>query len=188
MDDATILRRIQRGEIDAFGLLVEKYHGNLLSFIYRLVRDRHLAEDIGQDVFLEVYKSLHKFDPDLGTPFSAWLYIAARNRSIGELRKSGRTEGAPVENFEHLFASRRTAEDALLDDEERRALSASLAQLPEPFRGTILLSLQGESLAEIASRCGIPKATVKTRLFRAKEQLKQLVTEYFGGLSHARNV
>jgi RNA polymerase sigma-70 factor, ECF subfamily len=188
MDDATVIRLIQGGDVDAFGLLVRKYHGNLLSFIYRLVRDRHLAEDIGQDVFLEVYKSLHKFDPDLGTPFSAWLYIAARNRSISELRKSGRAESAPIEHFEHLFASRSTAEDALIDHEERAALSASLAQLPEPFRRTVVLSLQGESLEEIAIRCGIPKGTVKTRLFRAKEQLRQLVGEYFGGIGHARKI
>lgn len=188
MDDRIVIRRIQSGDVDAFGVLVRKYHGNLLSFIYRLVRDRDLAEDIGQDVLLDVYKSLSKFDPDLGTPFSAWLYIAARNRCISELRKSGRAEQVPVDEFEHHFATRTTAEDALIDNEQREALTASLAQLPEPFRTTIVFSLRGGSLDEIASRCGIPKATAKTRIFRAKEQLKLLVVEYFGGIGHARKV
>ena len=188
MDDESVIRRIQGGDVDAFGALVGKYHRNLLSFIYRLVKDRDLAEDIGQDVFLEVYKSLGSFDPGLGTPFSAWLHIAARNRCISELRKSRRALQVPVEECEQLFATRCTAEDALAAKEEREALQASLELLTEPFRSTILLSLQGESLDEIALQCGIPKATVKTRLFRAKEQLKQSVSVYFGGIGHARKI
>jgi RNA polymerase sigma-70 factor (ECF subfamily) len=188
MDDRAVIKLIQGGDVDAFGSLVRKYHENLLSFIYRLVRDKHLAEDIGQDVLLDIYKSLPTFNPDLGTPFSAWLYIAARNRCISELRKSGKRESVPVDECEHLLATHATAEDALLDSERHDALTASLAQLPEPFRSTIVFSLRGQTLDDIASRCGIPKATVKTRIFRAKEQLKLLVIDYFGGVGHAGKV
>jgi RNA polymerase sigma-70 factor (ECF subfamily) len=82
MDDNPIIRRIQNGDLDAFAALVRKYHRDLLRFIHRLVRDPHLAEDIGQDVFLDVYQSLARFNPERETPFVAWLYIVARNRCV----------------------------------------------------------------------------------------------------------
>lgn len=148
------------------------------------VRDPHLTEDIGQEVFLDVYKSLSKFDPDMGTPFSAWFYISARNRCISELRKRGRTESVPLEDYHVITSAEVNAEEALIRHEGRQALAASLEQLPEPFRTTMVKSLQGASLNEIASQCGIPQATVKARLFRAKEKMKQIMKEYVGGVCH----
>jgi len=188
MTDNAIIRLIQSGEVDAFAQLVQKYHKNLLAFIYRFVRDPHLSEDIGQEVFLDVYKSLAKFDPEMGTPFSAWLYISARNRCISELRKRGTTESVPLEDFHIVSSAADSAEEALISHEGRQALAASLEQLPEPFRTTMIKSLQGASLDEIACQCGISKATVKTRLFRAKEKIKQLMKEYVGGVCHERGI
>jgi len=188
MNDNAVIRRIQGGDVDAFAGLVQKYHHNLLAFIHRLVRDPHLTEDIGQEVFLDVYKSLSKFDPDMGTPFSAWLYISARNRCISELRKRGRTESVPLEDYHVITGAADNAEEALIRQEGLDALAASLEQLPEPFRTTLLKSLQGASLDDIASQCGIPQATVKTRLFRAKEKIKQLMKIYAGGVGHERRI
>lgn len=188
MDDNRIIRRIQEGEVDAYALLVRKYHRNLLAFIFRLVGDGHLAEDIGQEVFLNVYREFHRFDPDRGTPFPAWLYMVARNRCISELRKQRRTEPLPDEGCLQLASTAETAEATLIRREEREALAATLAELPEPFRSTILMSLQGDSLDEIADRCGIPLATVKTRLFRAREKIKLLLREQFGGVGHERSI
>lgn len=184
MNDNAIIRLIQNGNVDAFAQLVQKYHRNLLAFIYRFVRDPHLTEDIGQEVFLDVYKSLAKFDPETGTPFSAWLYISARNRCISELRKRGRTEIVPLEDYHITADSADSAEERLIGHEGRQALAASLEQLPEPFRTTLVKSLQGASLHEIACQCGIAPATVKTRLFRAREKMKLLMKEYVGGICH----
>jgi len=184
MNDDTIIRRIRSGDVDAFAQLVQKYHKNLLAFIFRLVRDPHLTEDIGQEVFLDVYKSLSKFDPEMGTPFSAWLFISARNRCISELRKRGRIENVSIEDYHMITDVAAAADEALIRQEGLAALTASLEQLPEPFRTTMVKSLQGASLDEIASQCGIPQATVKTRLFRAKEKIKQLMKVYVGGVCH----
>lgn len=184
MNDNAVIRRIQCGDVDAFAVLVQKYHNNLLAFIYRFVGDPHLTEDIGQEVFLDVYKSLSRFDPDMGTPFSAWLYISARNRCISELRKQGRGECVQLEDYHSITGAGDCAEAGLIRQEGRQALAASLEQLPEPFRTTMVRSLQGASLDEIASQCGISHATVKTRLFRAKEKIKQLMKEYVGGVCH----
>jgi RNA polymerase sigma-70 factor (ECF subfamily) len=71
MDDIDIVRRVQAGDSNSFALLVTKYHRQLLSFIYRLLGDGRFVEDIGQDVFLSVYKSIRNFDLSEGTPFSA---------------------------------------------------------------------------------------------------------------------
>jgi RNA polymerase sigma-70 factor, ECF subfamily len=188
MDDNPTIRRIQNGDMDAFAVLVRKYHRDLLCFIYRLVRDRHLAEDIGQDVFIDVYKSLPKFNPDRGTPFIAWLYIAARNRCVSELRRRGKMEVVPVEGFHHIAAAGETAEAALIAHEDRLAVNAAMASLPEPFRGAILMSLQGASVDDIAGSYGLPRATVKTRLFRARERLKELLKGYFGGVGHEKRI
>jgi len=186
MNDNAIIKRIQGGDVDAFARLVHKYHKNLLAFIHRFVRDPHLTEDIGQEVFLDVYKSLSRFDPEQGTPFSAWLYISARNRCISEMRKRGRGECVPLEDYHGITGARDSAEVVLINNEGRQALSASLEQLPEPFRTTMFQSLQGASLNEIASQSGITLATVKSRMFRAREKMKQLMKEYVGGVCHER--
>lgn len=188
MNDIAIIKRIQRGDVDAFAQLVQKYHHNLLTYIYRFVRDSHLTEDIGQEVFLDVYKSLSRFDPEQETPFSAWLYISARNRCVSELRKRGNAESVQLEDHHMITGAENTAEVALIRHQERQALAASLDQLPEPFRTTMVKSLQGATLREIASHCGISTATVKTRLFRAREKMKQLMKEYVGGIGHERSI
>lgn len=188
MDDDRIIKRIQDGDVDAYAVLVRKYHRNLLAFIFRIVGDADLAEDIGQEVFLNVYKELHRFDLDRGTPFSAWLYIVARNQCISELRRQGRTELMPEELIHQLASPDESAEEALIRREQQEALAAILTDLPEPFRATILMSLKGASLDEIAERCNIPAATVKTRLFRAREKIRLLLTEHFGGVNHERKI
>jgi len=188
MDDLTIIRRVLAGEAEAYALLVHKYHRSLLAFIFRIVKDEHLAEDVGQEVFLKVYKQLASFDPSLGTPFSAWLYVAARNQCLGELRRLRRAGAVAEDGVELLADGRESAETTLIRQEELAALRASVQELPEPFRTTIVMSLRGASLEEIAASCGVGPATVKTRLFRAKEKLLLLWKGQFGGVGHERGV
>ncbi len=73
MDDTEILKRVQAGDTESFSLIVQKYHKQLLNFIFRLMRDEQIVEDLGQDVFVSVYKSIRAFDVQRGIPFSAWL-------------------------------------------------------------------------------------------------------------------
>ena len=182
MDDYQIIRLIQNGDVDAYSILVRKYHQNLLAFIFRMVGDAHLAEDIGQEVFLNVYKGLPRFDIDQGTPFAAWLYIVARNQCVSEQRKVGRFVPLSDEQYHQLASVEESAEASLIRQEQQDALAATLVDLPEPFRSTILLNLQGTSLDEIANRCNVPLATVKTRLFRSREKIRLLLKRYFGGV------
>ena len=186
MDDLAIIEKIRSGNPDAYALLVEKYHRPLLTFIFRIVGDGSLVEDIGQEVFLAVYKSLRDFDESRGTPFSAWLFIAARNRCISVLRERRAAKLVDLGEIAMLPDGAANAEDVLLRQERMAALAASLRQIPEPFRTTLLRSLEGESLDEIAVAEGISTGTVKSRLFRAKERMRLLVGEYFGGKGYER--
>ena len=185
MNDIDVIKRVQAGDSESFSLLVEKYHKQLLNFIYRLVGDERIVEEIGQEVFLSVYKSMREFDISRGTPFSAWLFITARNRCISELRKSFRSN-VSIEEIVEPVAQEKSPEQAAIDNERLDAIRASLMQLPEPYKSTILQSMRGVSLEEMALKERIPLGTVKSRLFRAREKMKSMLFEYFGGKDDAR--
>ncbi len=184
MEDIEVVRRIKNGDIEAFSILVGKYHNHLLNFIYRLTGDVDIVEDIGQEVFLSVYKSLKNFDDNRGTPFSAWLFITARNRCISEMRKKGNRKFVPLDDI--TLGDKRTGLDLLIDNEQRQALKTSLDQLPEHYRTIILRSLDGDSISEIAGAENISPGTVKSRLFRAKERIRGLIKEFLGGEDYER--
>ena len=172
--DALVVARIQAGDAEAYAVLVRKYQHSLLSFMHRLVGDRDLAEDLGQEVFLSVYKSLRRFDIHRGVPFAAWLFIAARNRCVSELRRRGQAVG--LEGAAEPVATDPDGEAHLLRRELGAAIEASLAQLPEPFRTTILQSLEGRSIQEIAALEQTPAGTIKSRLSRARGRLRELLS------------
>ena len=180
MNDIDVIKRVQVGDSMSFSILVEKYHRPLLNFIYRLVGDERIVEDIGQEVFLSVYKSMRDFDVCTGTPFTAWLFITARNRCISELRKN-RHMNVSIEDTMELVVQDTSPEQAAIDNEHLDAIHASLKQLPEPYKSTILQSLRGVSMKEIALRDGISLGTVKSRIFRAREKMKSMMFKYFGG-------
>jgi len=186
VDDNDIIRRVQAGDGEAFSLLVEKYHRHLLNFIFRILREESSVEDIGQEVFLSVYKSLETFDERRGTPFSAWLFISARNRCVSELRKRRDKANMPIDEVPGLRDRSKTAEEMLIEREREHLLAASLEQLEEPYRGSLLLSLRGDSIEEIAARQQISVGTVKSRLFRAREKIRQFLRHHLGGTGYER--
>ncbi len=182
-DDLEIVRCVQRGETQAFALLVEKYHRHLLNFIFRLVRDESIVEEIGQAVFLSVYRSLPTFDGSRSVPFAAWIFIVARNRCIGELRRRRGKVFLSVAELDGLAArTPGSPEDMAIDTEEREAIAAALELLPEPYRRALLGSLRGEALEEQALVEGIATGTMKSRLFRAREKMRRLLGERRGGM------
>jgi RNA polymerase sigma-70 factor, ECF subfamily len=180
-DDRDIIREVQAGNSEQFTLLVIKYHRNLLNFIYRLVGNREIVEDIGQEVFLSIFKSIKTFDIGRGVPFAAWLFITARNRCISERRKK-KISVLPIEKASSSLRSREKTPEQIASEEERlRAIRAALEQLPEPFQSTLWQSLRGDSPEEIADTNHISRGTVKSRLARAREKMNILLHEHWGG-------
>jgi len=186
MDDVEILKRVQAGDTESFSLIVEKYHKQLLNFIFRLIRDEQIVEDLGQEIFVNLYKSIRAFDVHRKVPFSAWLFITARNRCISELRKRN-WPAVPLEEMpDHLQAHGKTPEQNASEEERLTAIHAALEQLPEPYRRTILQSLRGDSPEEIAINNRISRGTVKSRLSRAREKLRLILHTHDGGKSHGQ--
>lgn len=184
VDDTEIIKSVQSGNTESFSLIVDRYHRHLLNFIYRLVGDEQTVEDIGQEVFFSLYKSIRNFDVDRGIPFSAWLFITARNRCISELRKKKR-DTTPIEFVGGLASHEKTPEQSASEEERFLAIHAALEQLPEPYRQTIMQSLSGDSPEEIARSNRISQGTVKSRLSRARQKMKLLLHERFGGNPNA---
>jgi RNA polymerase sigma-70 factor (ECF subfamily) len=117
-------------------------------------------------------------------PFSAWLFITARNRCISELRRKNR-KIVSIEGMVNMRAQEKTPEQTANDEERLLAIRAALEQLPEPYRQTILQSLRGDSPEEIARSNRISRGTVKSRLSRARDKMKLLLEEHFGGNYYA---
>ena len=180
VDDTEIIKSVQAGNSESFSIIVQRYHRHLLNFIYRLLDDSQMVEDIGQEVFLSIYKSIRNFDVNRGIPFSAWLFITARNRCISELRKKKR-QIVSTEAINGLASREKTPEQSASDEERLLAIHAALEQLPEPYKQTIIQSLRGDSPEEIARNNRISRGTVKSRLSRARQRMKILLHERFGG-------
>jgi RNA polymerase sigma-70 factor (ECF subfamily) len=114
------------------------------------------------------------------------LFIAARNRCISELRSRQGKEFVAIEEAGVLIAREKPADQVLMEQERLEATATSLEQLPEPYKSSILASIQGLPLATIAKREGVSIGTVKSRLFRGREMLKAFMRTYLGGASYER--
>jgi RNA polymerase sigma-70 factor (ECF subfamily) len=185
MEDIEIIHSIQTGNTEAFSLLVDRYHHHLLNFIYKLTGSEQTVEDIGQEVFLSIYKSIRSFDTQRGVPFAAWLFITARNRCISELRRK-HLRTISLDASALIPAHEQTPEQIVSDKEWHSAIRMALEQLPEPYKQTILQSLDGESPEDIARTQNISRGTVKSRLSRARQKMKLLLHGNLGGNLYGR--
>lgn len=174
MDDREIIKRVKQGDVDCFRVIVERYHRPLLSFLYTLTRNSGMAEDIGQTVFLALYKALDSFDVERGEPISAWLFLVARNQAFNAMKKESRfvVTGCVEETYED---SRETDPvELLIRKQDREILEACLAKVAEPYGSVLKQSLQGASIEEIALAERVVTGTVKSRLYRARKQVAAL--------------
>ena len=159
----------QRGNPAALEKLVSLWQKKLWNYVFRFTSDVHASWDITQQCWLDVLKGLRRLrDP---ANFKAWAYRIATNRTIDWLKNEGRNRHADIESVE-VGSGRKD------DDYQVREL---VARLKNDSR--VILSLhyfEQLSVVEISIALGIPQGTVKSRLFTAREELKQLWQEYFG--------
>lgn len=173
IDDQTLVAQTLAGRREAFGTLVERYDRAIYHLAYRTLRDQEEARDAAQEAFFKAYRSLHTFKP--GAKFSTWLFAIAYHGCCDRLsrRKRFSSEELP----ERADTAAGPESEAIASDEARR-LRAAIAELPEKYRSVITLyHLQGRQYEEIAQVLGVPMGTVKTHLFRAKEQLRRILNE-----------
>lgn len=185
LDDADVVAAFLQGEERAFQELVERYQTRLLNFIYRTVGDRERAEDLVQEVFIRVYRHLHRFDRS--KKFSTWAYTIASNLAKNELRNRSRN---PLVLFQTLRGTRSDEEERPLQFEDfqsrpddlyrkrhlRGLVEQTVAQLPEHHRQVFVLrELEGKSYEEIAEITDCNLGTVKSRLNRARTAFASII-------------
>jgi len=184
LDDGRLVREHLAGDPQAFGTLVDRYQTRLLNFINRTIGDRERAEDLVQEVFIRVFRHLHRFDQT--KKFSTWIYTIASNLAKNELRNRSRNPLVLFQTIKkHWEADHRPLqfEDATArpDDLYRKrylkeAVDQCVGQLPTHHRAVFVLrELEGKSYAEIAEITGCNLGTVKSRLNRARNSFAHLI-------------
>ena len=177
--DQQLVERVQRGDKDAFGLLVVKYQRKIFRLLSRLIRDTAEIEDVAQEAFVKAYRALPNFRGD--SAFYTWLYrIAintAKNYLVSQGRRAPTSTQADVEDAEtfddgdHL-RDLNTPDSMLVTKQVAEAVNRAIDQLPEDLRTAIVLrELEGLSYEEIAESMQCPIGTVRSRIFRAREAI-----------------
>ena len=185
--DAVLMLRVKRGDRAAFTELVEKYKQPVMNFVQRSLRDETEAEDLAQNVFLQVYKSRARYERT--AKFSTWLFTIARNLCLNEIRRRSRHPAESLEetHAEHDELPSRQYEDKkvllatenVLHGELADKIEAALAELPEQQRSAILLCRQDElSYDEIAEVLGCSLSATKSIIHRGRETLKEKLKTY----------
>ena len=167
--DLGVLRKAQRGDERAFSLIVRAYEVPIFNYVMRLVGDRALAEDLTQEVFIRVFQGLPKFS--LRSKFTTWLFQVTKNRVLDELRASERRPRALVAIDD---APPLEVVDAPVEQVETiQALWQAVDALNTDLKMALLLrDVVGLSYNEIADSLDTTLATVKWRIFKAREEVQ----------------
>ncbi len=176
--DQALVDRVQRGDKEAFDLLVRRYQFKIANVVSRYVSDQAEIEDIVQEAFIKAYRALSRFRGD--SAFYTWLYRIAINTAKNFLVSQGRRppgtdiDAADAENYESGRGLREigTPEADLLSRELADTVTRALEALPPDLREAIMLrELEGLSYEEIAAAMECPIGTVRSRIFRAREAI-----------------
>jgi len=187
LDDSAVVSAFLAGEERAFEELVNRYQTRLLNFIYRTTGDRERAEDLVQEVFIRVYRHLHRFDRS--KKFSTWIYTIASNLAKNELRNRSRN---PLVLFQTIkrnwqeedrplqFEDPASRPDDLFRKRHLRDLvEDSVQKLPPHHRQVFVLrELEGKSYEEIADITSCNLGTVKSRLNRARNAFASIISPH----------
>jgi len=184
LGDSEVVQKFLDSDARAFTELVVRYQSRLLNFVYRTIGDRERAEDLVQEVFVRVYRHLHRFDQ--AKKFSTWIYTIASNLAKNELRNRSRnplvlfqtikkqweSDSRPLQ-FEDTSAR---PDDLFRKRHLRETVEWAVAQLPEHHRVVFVLrELEGRSYEEIADITKCNLGTVKSRLNRARNNFAAVI-------------
>lgn len=182
--DEELVAAVLAGDPERFGELVERYQVRLVNYLFRLLRNPDDAHDLAQEVLVKVYQALDRFDPQFR--FSTWLFRIAQNSAIDQIRRrrfrlvSLSPETADGEGREwDLPAPERGPYGDLRNRERGDAIQEAIEALPWEYRELILLRHMGElPYEEIARMKEMPLGTVKNKLFRGRQLLKEKLQEF----------
>ncbi len=185
--DAALMLRVKQGDAAAFEELVEKYKQPVMNLVYRTLPDATEAEDLAQHVFLQVFKSAHRYEAT--AKFSTWLFTIARNLCLNEIRRRSRH---PADSLDETYADNDeqpirqpedpkvfAASEAALHGELEAKIEEALTDLPEKQRTAILMCRGDEfSYEDIAKVLECSVSATKSLIHRGRETLKEKLKPY----------
>ena len=183
LPDADVVAFAQQGRYSAYRELIRRYERPVFSLVFRMVRDRELAEDLAQDTFVKVLSHIDKYRPEF--KFSSWLFKIANNVAIDHLRRR-QLETVSLDGSPHattaadaeatrfdVAADQETPLEELASKELGGVIERAIAGLRPEYRSCIMLRhVEGRSYEEIAATLDLPLGTVKTYIHRARHELR----------------
>lgn len=184
--DQEVVERAREGVEAAYRELIRRYQRPVFSLIYRMVRDRELAEDLAQETFVKVLNAIDRYRPEF--KFSSWVFKIANNSAIDHLRKKeldtlsleGGPDATTPERLEATALQIGDSGESPLEELEARelgsAIETAIGRLRPEYRTCIILRhVEGRPYDEIAEILGLPLGTVKTYIHRARAELRELL-------------
>jgi RNA polymerase sigma-70 factor (ECF subfamily) len=178
-----LLQRCRENDPDAFELLVKTYQNKIINIAYGMLADREDAYDVAQEVFVKLYRKIGSFTG--AAALDTWIYRITVNASLDELRKRGRrVRTVPIalkiddeEEYDLPIADEKASpENIALSNERRREILGAVSKLSEKYRSVLILrEFEDLEYEQIAQVLGISVGTVKSRLSRARENLRNLL-------------
>ncbi len=188
LPDADVVALAQQGRDAAFRELVRRYERPVFSLIFRMVRDRELAEDLAQDTFVKVLNHIDRYRPEF--KLSSWLFKIANNVAIDHLRKrqlptismDGSPHASTADAVEATTLQIADNQESALEEIESRelggAIEKAIADLRPEYRACIMLRhVEDRSYEEIAATLDLPLGTVKTYIHRARHELRKALED-----------
>ena len=178
-DDTILIEAINNGDTKAYAQLVDRYKDLVYTLALRMLKHREEAEEVAQDTFIKVFKSLHKFKGD--SKFSTWIYKVAYNTCLDTIKKNKKHLNN-VAIDEYTFNKLDTIDNALdhiINEEKRDLIKKCINKLPEDSSALLTLFYFEElSLEEISKIINVEANTVKVKLFRARKKLAVILEQY----------
>lgn len=183
LDDAALIARVLEGDRDRFTELVKRYEKRVVNYVYRITHRYEEAHDMTQEIFVKIFLALDRFDPKY--QFSTWLFRIAQNSAIDALRKKSIAEVSMTRPRDPEGKDRDFPDPgvspyrAMKNKQLSAAIDDAVQNLPPDYRELIQLRHFAElSYEEIASMKKLPLGTVKNKLFRARNMLKESLGQF----------
>ncbi|MBI3696182.1 MAG: sigma-70 family RNA polymerase sigma factor [Acidobacteria bacterium] len=182
--DAQLMLRVKEGDSESFELLLEKYRSPVISYLYRMVQNQAVAEELAQEVFFRVYRSRLTYEPT--AKFTTWLFRIATHLALNSLRdhRNERSQESLDEEKDEsrgiqVVDQRRNREQELLAEARLEEVRRAVSALPEKQRAAVLMhKYQEMDYVQIGGVLGCSMAAVKSLLFRAYETLRDRLRRY----------
>jgi len=190
-EEARLIKRAIAGSLEAFEQLIQQYEKRIYNYCFRMTNNQEDAEDLTQEIFIKVYKSLHSFKGN--SQFSTWIYRIAYNTCVDKYRKQkikmiSLTSNDEDEKDIDLPSNEPLPEDQIVNKEQYQLLCECISMLKPEYKTAIILrDIQNYTYEEIASILNIPLGTVKSHISRGRAALRDALAAR-GMLHNAKEV